>query len=155
MSERILPCGICRTTEAIGDSIPVGVLVYYHNHGDPGPGVYLPLSWKYNRAVFDRKGTTVPRDEYAETLVPLLPEGLYRVIEPFHCCDRRCKHFEEDQLVQLGYNGSAQPILFVPELVGGAFAVPTRGTLVDDDRLVRLQQLKVRVGQAPKDPTPQ
>lgn len=41
-SDDRVPCGLYRTTRPIPDAVPAGVLVYYHNHGDPGPGVYLP-----------------------------------------------------------------------------------------------------------------
>jgi hypothetical protein len=138
-----IPCGIYRTTAPIEDLVPAGVLVYYHNHGDPGPGVYLPKSWRNNRALFHDHGTTIPDVAYAETLQPLLPEGFYRVAEAFFCCSARCQYFEQDLLVQLGYNGNAEAILFVPELVAGALAVPAKGTIVDDERLRRLVALKV------------
>jgi hypothetical protein len=144
--ERV-PCGLYRTTRPIGDAIPAGALVYYHNHGDPGPGVYLPKDWHNNRAIFHEHGTTVPDARYAQTLAPLLPEGFYRVTEGFHCCEERCTFFEEDQLVQLGYNGDADPILFVPELVDGAITLPTTGTRVDSVRLARISPLKLPRGQ--------
>ncbi len=44
-----------------------GGVVFYHNHGDPGPGVYLPREWKNNRAVFHDEGTTVTDPAYAQT----------------------------------------------------------------------------------------
>jgi hypothetical protein len=145
-----LPCGIYRTTEPIGDDVPAGVLVYYHNHGDPGPGVYLPSAWSNNRASFAEHGTTVPDERYAETLEALLPEGFYRVVEGFYCCEQKCQFFEQDLLVQLGYNGDAQPILFVPELIDGAVALPAEGTLVDDAQLARLKPLKIPIGEGPE-----
>jgi hypothetical protein len=153
--EHKLPCGIYRTTLAIEgpggeERIPAGVLVFFHNHGDPGPGVYLPREWKNNRAAFQKEGITVPDDGYAESLEPLLPEGFYRVTEPFHCCEDRCQYFEEDLLVQLGYNGDAEPILFLPEMVEGALALPATGTIVDDWKLAKLHPLKVPVSQPPE-----
>ena len=44
--DRAVACGLYRTSEPIEDAIEAGVLVYYHNHGDPGPGVYLPRAWR-------------------------------------------------------------------------------------------------------------
>ena len=44
------PCGIYRTDLALGDEVPAGRLVYFHDHGDPGPGIYLPRDWVANRA---------------------------------------------------------------------------------------------------------
>jgi len=138
-----VPCGLYRTTRPIGDVIPTGALVFYHNHGDPGPGVYLPADWDANRAVFSEQGQTVPDEEYAQTLEPLEPEGLYRVVDAFYCCEQKCQHFEEDLLVQLGYNGDAEAILFVPEMAGGELHFPEEGTLVDDEQLANIRPLKV------------
>jgi hypothetical protein len=138
-----IPCGIYRTTRRIGDSVPAGVLVYYHNHGDPGPGVYLPQEWKNNVAIFEENGTTIPDDRYARSLEPLPAEGYYRVAEAFYCCEMKCQYFEEDLLVQLGYDGEAQPILFIPELVEGALALPEEGTVVEDWQLSALKPLKI------------
>lgn len=143
------PCGLYRTTRPIGDSVPAGALVYYHDHGDPGPGVYLPRQWRNNKAVFHDKGTTIPDPAYAETLQPLPEEGFYRVVRAFYCCQKQCQHFDEEMLVQLGYNGDAEAILFLPELIDGALAVPSRGTKVDEERLSRIRPLKIPVGEAP------
>ena len=152
------PCGIYRTTLPIKgstgeESVPAGVLVFFHNHGDPGPGVYMPREWKNNRASFHDRGVTIPDDGYPESLEPLLPEGFYRVAEPFHCCDNRCQYFDTDLLVQLGYNGDAEPILFIPEMIDGALALPATGTIIDDWKLAKLTPLKVPVGEPPSGPT--
>jgi hypothetical protein len=144
MKER--PCGIYRTTVAIGEAVPAGALVYFHNHGDPGPGVYLPREWRGNRAVFQERGTTVTDEHYIESLEPLLAEGLYRVIEAFFCCEKKCALFDEDQLVQLGYDGQGSAILFLPELIDGAVALPEHGTRVASWQLQRLRPLKLNVG---------
>ena len=140
---REIPCGLYRTTQPIDDTAPAGMLVYYHNHGDPGPGVYLPQDWVNNRAIFDETGTTVPDPRYAESLEPLLPEGLYRVVQEFYCCEERCQRFEEDLLVQLGYNGDAEPILFIPAMVDGALTFPEEGSIVEPWKLKQIVQLKV------------
>ena len=138
------PCGLYRTTERIGQ-IPAGRLVFFHNHGNPGPGVYLPKGWRGNRARFDAKGTVLPDPSVASTLEALEPQGFYRVAEPFHCCDKQCRRFEADMLVQLGYDAEATPILFVPEMVDGQVALPERGTKIDYGRLDKLRLLKVAV----------
>lgn len=145
------PCGIYRTSEPIGDAVRAGALVYFHNHGDPGPGVYLPREWRNNRAVFHERGTPIPDPRYARSLEPLLPEGFYRVVESFYCCPSRCQHFEAEQLVQLGYNGDAAAILFLPQLVDGAVALPTRGAAVSAEALALLRPLKIAAaGRAPQ-----
>ncbi|MET0385835.1 MAG: hypothetical protein ABW321_07745 [Polyangiales bacterium] len=76
-------------------------------------------------------------------LEPLPPEGMYRVTEAFHCCDRQCKLFEPETLIELGYNAEGRAIVFVPELVDGMLAIPTTGTVIDHSRLLSLKQLKV------------
>lgn len=139
---KLPPCGLYRTTEPIGP-VGAGRLVYFHNHGDPGPGVYLPESWSLNRARFSARGVTLPDPALAGTLEPLPPEGLYRVKAPFTCCAKGCRTFEQDMLVQLGYNAAAQPILFVPEWTERGLGFPERGTLLDPDRLTRLAGLRV------------
>ncbi len=148
MDVSLPPCGLYRTTGAIG-SIPAGRLVYFHNHGDPGPGVYLPESWAGNRARFASAGVVLPDPGAVRFLAPLPAEGFYRVTEPFHCCEQRCRHFEPDTLVQLGYDAAATPIVFVPEIAEAALVVPERGTRVDPGVLGNLRALRVAVKTAP------
>ncbi len=144
-----IPCGVYRTTVPIGEEIREGMLVYYHNHGEPGPGLYLPREWRNNRAVFEEKGTTVPDEDYPATLEPLFEEGFYRVAEPFYCCEQQCQHFEEEMLVQVGYNGDAEAIIFVPEVEDGALVFPDEGTFVEDWKLNNLRPLKVAEVEGP------
>ncbi|HYI01391.1 hypothetical protein [Hyalangium sp.] len=145
------PCGLYRTRRALGTTIPEGRLVYFHNHGDPGPGLYLPSGWSVNRARWHAHGTPIPNPEWAEHLEPLHSEGLYRVREAFTCCDKRCRTFEEELLVQLGYNGTAEPILFVPEWTPTGLRFPTTGTVVAQGRLDLLVPLKVEETQEPSE----
>lgn len=138
------PCGLYRTLAAIGE-VPEDRLVYFHNHGDPGPGVYLPERWVQNRAVFHPRGHTLADPSVASFLEPLEPEGFYRVRETFHCCDQRCREFQPEMLVQLGYDAAATPILFVPEITPGGFGIPERGTRIDPSRIALLARLRVPV----------
>lgn len=143
MSPGVLPaCGLYRTAAPIG-GIAADRLVYFHNHGDPGPGLYLPASWAANRASFAPRGTTLPTVFDASALVALPPEGFYRVAAAFHCCAKRCVLFEPDAFVQLGYNGAGRALVFIPELAAGSISVPERGTLIDDAALPNLIALKV------------
>ena len=144
-TERLPPCGVYRTTVAIGGVEP-NRLVYFHNHGDPGPGIYPPEDWKLNRAVWAKRGFTLPDDDVADTLEPLEEEGFYVVKEAFTCCENNCRTFEEGLFVQLGYNGFAEPILFVPEWTPSGFAIPEMGQPLDDDRLAKLEPIKVVQG---------
>ncbi len=141
MSE-LPPCGLYRTAKKIGEIEP-GRLVYFHNHGNPGPGVYFPEKWTHNRANFAANGTTIQLPLDAKALYPLPPEGFYRVAKTFHCCEKKCVQFEPDALLQLGYNGAGKALVFIPEYVGGGIEVPDRGTFVDDDALVNMIQLKI------------
>lgn len=137
MSTELPPCGLYRTTKSIGQ-IPADRLVYFHNHGDPGAGVYFPESWTGNRARFSPKGSTVPNDFDHSALMPLPAEGFYHFTETVFCCEKKCVKFEPDQLVQVGYNGNGRALVFLPELAGAAIDIPTRGTLLDDAQLKKL-----------------
>jgi hypothetical protein len=128
--------------------VPADRLVYFHNHGDPGPGVYLPERWIANRAQFPPNGFTLPRPFDTRALHPLPREGLYRVAAAFHCCAKRCTEFVPEMLVQLGYTGAGLALLFFPELTAHGIAIPERGTRVDDEVLANLVALKVREGSA-------
>jgi hypothetical protein len=136
------PCGVYRTVQKIGE-VEAGRLVYFHNHGNPGPGLYFPETWNHNRATWAANGYTLPKIFDVRALKPLPAEGFYRVTSSFHCCEKQCVKFEPDQLLQLGYNGAGQALVFVPEYVGGAIQAPERGTLVDDASLRHLAQLKL------------
>ncbi|MHB8873127.1 MAG: hypothetical protein ACYC8T_05515 [Myxococcaceae bacterium] len=146
------PCGVYRTTRPLADSIPSGRLVYFHNHGEPGPGVYLPEDWAQNRARWHKQGTPIPAPEWAASLSPLAPEGLYRVREGFDCCDKHCRTFGPEMLVQLGYNAAGEAILFVPEWTPAGLAFPAQGSLLDPDRVSRLAPLLVAQSAAPGGP---
>ena len=139
---KLPPCGLYKTIRAIG-SVPEGRLVYFHNHGNPGPGVYLPAGWKQNRAHFQAAGTTLPDHTDASALEPVAPEGLYVVREAFHCCAKQCVAYAPGMLVQLGYQGTAQALLFIPRWVDGSFTLPEQGNAVDTAVMAKLQRLDV------------
>ncbi|MEZ4288493.1 MAG: hypothetical protein R3A47_10190 [Polyangiales bacterium] len=130
------PCGIYRTTAPIAD-VDEGLLVYFHNHGDPGPGIYLPDGWEGNFAIFAESGTTLEDPRDARYLEPLAEEGFYRVLKPFFCCEEKCREFEAELLVQLGYDEEATPIIFVPEVVAGVFGLPEERCRDPDPKMVR------------------
>jgi hypothetical protein len=139
------PCGPCRTLAPLG-SLPAGRLVYFHNHGDPGPGVYLPRGWKLNRAQWSEQGTPLPSPDWAKHLEPLPAEGLYRVARAFTCCEKGCRTFEAELLVQLGYDAEARALLFVPEWTAAGLAIPESGTVLEPGRLALLAPLRVALG---------
>jgi len=118
--------------------------VSFHNHGTPGAGIYLPSGWHQNRARFHANGTPLPDPSWAaDGLEPLPAEGFYRVVESFECCEKKCRSFERDLLVQLGYDGEARAILFVPEWGPNGFTLPDRGSVVELSRLSSLHAVKV------------
>jgi hypothetical protein len=136
------PCGIYKTSALIGSVTP-GHLVYFHNHGEPGPGIYLPETWRLNRAVFRKSGVTLPDEESAQTLEALAAEGFYRVASEFTCCAKRCFTFPKEQLVQLGYNGHAEPILFKPVWAQSGLLLPEKGQSIETDRVENLVRMRV------------
>lgn len=136
------PCGYYRTINEVA-GVPAGRLVYFHNHGDPGPGVYLPEAWEHNRARFSKRGRTLEKLEQAQSLSPLLPEGVYRTAQELTCCNLECSRFAAGTLVQLGYNAAAEAILFVPHWHGPQLVFPSRGLRVAEDRLGHLQPVSV------------
>ncbi len=142
VSTDLPPCGLYRTVKQIGD-IEAGRLVYFHNHGNPGPGLYFPERWSHNRATFSQNGMVVPADFDGRALKPLPAEGFYRVKAPFFCCEKECMKFEPDAFVQLGYNGAGKALVFIPEFAGGVIGVPERGTFVEDNALENLVLLKL------------
>lgn len=134
-------CGIYRTTAPIA-SVPANCFVYFHNHGDPGPGVYLPESWRHNRARFSTAGITLVDLKLARSLEPLAPQGLYSVEREFTCCAKKCVTYRRNMLVQLGYNGAAQPIVFLPRWTAAGLEFPKQGQPVDEDRLAAMRWLE-------------
>jgi len=146
VAKELPPCGIYRTVSPIG-GVEANRLVYFHNHGDPGPGLYPPDRWASNRVVFSEKGQTVPEDFDPRALKSLPAEGFYRVTRAFFCCEKECTKFEPEALLQLGYNGSGRGILFTPEWSGGVIRVPERGSLIDDEAFKSLVALKLAEGE--------
>lgn len=136
------PCGLYRTVAPVG-TVAAGRLVYFHNHGDPGPGLYFPERWTANRAHFSPRGQTLPIVFEPSALLALPAEGFYRVAAAFFCCEKRCMRFEPEALVQLGYNAAGRALLFTPELAADAITVPERGTPVSDAALANLVALRV------------
>ena len=136
------PCGFYKTLRPIA-GVPEGRLVYFHNHGDPGAGLYFPERWNHNRAVFAAQGTTLPSASDAAALQAIPSDGFYRVTKAFFCCEKECVRFEPEALVQLGYNGAAEPILFIPEFGADGIEVPERGTRIDESAYACISPLRI------------
>ncbi len=146
-------CGLYRTTLPLDTRVEADRLVYYHNHGDPGPGIYPAEKWNHNRATFTERGYVIPDEDWARTMEPLPPEGLYHVDSVFFCCPKECQRYEPGDLVQLGYNGTGQAILFRPFWGDHGLELPDRGTLADTERLSHLSRL--RLGSDPNQESPE
>ena len=117
-----------------------------HNNqwpGDQGPGIFLPTGWIDHRAQFGAVGVALPSMGWARTLDPLAPEGVYRVREPFYCCERQCRLFERELVVQLAYTPEAGPVVLPFSRRDGALVLPPQGNLVDRATVARLSPLQV------------
>lgn len=127
-------CGLYKATRPIpagSESIAPPRLVYYHNHSQQGGSmVLLPDVNTNNHWTFKDKGFLVTDADFIEGLEPLKAQGLYRVREHFHPNDEQVVN--TNALVQLGYNGEADPILFFPKGLEGlnALEFPSSGMKV-------------------------
>jgi hypothetical protein len=117
-TKRLLPdCGLYRTTKPLPEhegEIPAGTLVYFHNHSDSGlPVVIAPDHNVHNRWHFHGAGIAFRGLSWADSLTKLPAEGFYML--------RRAMPFEQGEwpkgtLVQLGYNRTGDPILFIAQV---------------------------------------
>ncbi|AWV90238.1 hypothetical protein [Bradymonas sediminis] len=129
MQENLPPCGLFRTTEPLEGKeqwVRAGMLVYFHNHSQQGPPlVLLPSENHNNRWIFHEKGYLIRDLAYSDTLEALKPEGFYVLEEPIYLS--REEFIPEQTLVQLGYNRSADPILFLGQYEDNAIYFPDSG----------------------------
>ena len=123
------PCGVYKTTAPLSGKeewVRENLLVYFHNHSQQGPPLLLlPAANTGNRWSFHDKGYLIRDSDYVDSLVELLEEGLYVLTEPIYLS--RDEFIPEETLVQLGYNRSADPILFLAKFVDNQVVFPTSG----------------------------
>ncbi len=147
-------CGLYRATKPIpsgDDFIEAPRLVYFHNHSQQGGSmIVLPGENVNNRWSFSEKGYLVENESFIAGLVSLKPEGFYRVREHFHPNDEQV--VDSDALVQLGYNGLGEPILFFPVPVEGqnAMEFPVSGLKIPPAIYDLLEPLNVKGAYVPK-----
>lgn len=140
--ETLPACGLYRTTVAHptkGEQVPEGRLVHFHNHSNSDkPIVLMPKSNTHNVWEFHDRGFLVESDEWCHTLEPLPAEGMYMTTAPLQLGDNAVA---EGQLIQLGYNGFADPILFFPSKAASANAlmIPDKGMKVERTLLAHLR----------------
>jgi len=154
MQENLPPCGLFRTTEALEGKeqwVRAGMLVYFHNHSQQGPPlVLLPSENQDNRWIFHEKGYLIRDLGYSETLEALKPEGLYILEEPIYLS--REEFIPEQTLVQLGYNRSADPILFLGQFEDNAIYFPDSGLKCTAEVFDLLREVEFRLPGQDADP---
>lgn len=141
------PCGLYRTATAHPErqtQVPEGRLIYFHNHSNQdAPIVLLPAENKANRWTFSERGYLVRTESWCHTLVALKPEGIYRLTEPFQSGTTLVP---AQQLVQLGYNREAEPIIFFPryDAETNALIFPTQGLKLSQAAYDLLEPVNLR-----------
>ncbi len=128
-SGKLPPCGLYKTLAPLPGKeewVREHLLVYFHNHSQQGPPLLLlPATNQHNRWTFHDKGYLIRDTSYAQQLSPLMDEGLYVLTEPIYLS--RDEFIPEETLVQLGYNRSADPILFLARFTESGIDFPASG----------------------------
>ena len=147
MPEELPPCGLYRTTEPLPGKeqwVRAGLLVFFHNHSQQGPPLLLlPSENRHNQWHFHEKGYLIRDPEFVDTLEPLIHEGLYVLDEPIYLS--RDEFIPEDTLVQLGYNRSANPILFLGQFEDNTIYFPDNGLKCTHEIFELLDEVSFRV----------
>jgi len=129
-------CGLYRTTMAHPDhpeKVPAGRLVHFHNHSHAGkPIVMLPADNTSNTWTFQTGGYLISREGWTRSLKPMKLEGFYLTSEAFQT--RTGMLVAPGQMVQLGYNRNAEPLVFFPTRDAGSNSLvfPSKGMKVSD-----------------------
>lgn len=146
-------CGLYRTTQALPDhpeKVPAGRLVYFHNHSHAEkPIVMLPESNASNKWAFHTGGYLIAREGWVRSLRPMKAEGVYLTSEAFQTT--RGQHVEAGQLVQLGYNRDADPLVFFPrtDKATNSLVFPAQGMKVSTSVYESLRRVSTRGPQTP------
>ena len=140
------PCGLYRTTQPLPGKeewVRENLLVYFHNHSQQGPPLLLlPATNQNNRWSFHDKGYLIRDLDYVDTLVPLIDEGMFTLLEPIYLS--RDEFIPERTLVQLGYNRSADPILFLAKFIDNTVSFPDSGLKCTLEIFELLEQVNFR-----------
>ena len=141
------PCGVYRTTRPLPGKeewVRENLLVYFHNHSQQGPPLMLlPAANANNRWTFHEKGYLIREPGYAQSLEPLREEGLYVLTEPIYLS--RDEFIPEETLVQLGYNRSGDPILFLGKFVDNQVVFPQSGLKCTVEIFEMLKEVNFRL----------
>lgn len=151
---KLPPCGLYRTTQALPGKeewVRENLLVYFHNHSQQGPPLLLlPATNTHNRWSFHDKGYLIREPEYVGTLQPLMDEAFYTLTEPIYLS--RDEFIPEETLVQLGYNRSADPILFLAKFTENMIVFPNSGLKCTMEIFDMLKPASFRVPNHLRDP---
>jgi len=136
--------GLYRTTKPYPGhegEIPENVLVYVGQNQTTGATfVVRPGNNRNNRWYWGEPTIPLRSTIWAQTLVPLAPEGFYILPQNIETSDGG--RWVKGAIVQLGYNREGQGILFVAERHDAeernVLVFSERGIIVDDAMLQRL-----------------
>jgi hypothetical protein len=136
--------GLYRTTQALPgheDAFPSGVLVFV-GQSDNGAGRFVvrPGQNRRNRWYWGEPTTPLRSPSWGQTLKALPSEGFYNLPEDLFFSNGG--RWVKNAIVQLGYNGFGQGIVFVAEWqddgTENLLRFSDKGMLIDDDLLSRL-----------------
>lgn len=154
MADAPPPEGLYRTTTPMpgkAESVPAGRLWLFRHSSEQGDPILLsPETNTNNRWTFNRRGHLCKDAIWLSTLVRLKPEGFYVLEGPVTIEGGRM--LGTHQLVQLGYNGNAEPIIFFPktdQTRGNDLAFPTAGMKITEAVYQRLAPIDLRGPHAP------
>lgn len=139
-----IPAGLYRTTLPMPgheDEIPAGVLVFVgQRQGGRERFVVRPQSNRRNRWFWGEPTLPLAASSWMWTLRRLRPEGFYTLPEAMELDGGG--RWLKNAIVQLGYNGSGQGILFIAERhrdePRNVLEFSERGRVIDDGLLDRL-----------------
>ena len=148
-------CGLYRTTiphPEQPNKVPSGRLVYFHNHSHAGkPMVLLPQSNAANTWTFAESGYLISKEAWVRSLQPVKAEGFYTTAEPFHT--KTGLRVPPGQIVQLGYNRNAEPLVFFPrrDRDSNSLVFPSSGMKASASVYAGLKRIATR---GPHEPSP-
>ena len=117
----------------------------FHNHSKQGaPLVLLPESVTDNKWTFHTHGFLVDHQEFIDRMIALPAEGFYVLKEHIHITEEEI--IPDRTLVQLGYNGKGEGILFPGRFEENTIAFPAKGYGFKNDKIFdNLEQASFRV----------
>ena len=141
--------GIYKTTQAFPgheSQIPANLLILIRTDGEFAPAsVLVPVRNLNNQWRFQLPGVKITKTTlgWGESLVKLPREGFYRLTREFSLGESG--HWPPHAIVQLGYNRSADPIVFIAQrrvpLVSNDLFFSDKGVKIEIDQLASLEAL--------------